>query len=200
MTLRVDHSSVIRQKSIPSTRLFFLLIRTPMRITALFSIAALVGTGCVQDLSGPTPPEMIPLRATITPDNRCTVETLGRTFTSIGQVRGAVLPTFSGTLASEGFHGVGCWVAMPDGTDGDFQLTFSGDSFQKPFEPGSYLPRFEPPYGSSEKLVSVTFRTMALPDHRLKTIDQSKGSVTIESGPGGAKTIRVDVTVFQYEG
>jgi hypothetical protein len=41
---------------------------------------------------------------------------------------------------------------------------------------------------------------MALPDHRLKTIDQSKGSVTIESGPGGAKTIRVDVTVFQYEG
>ena len=171
-----------------------------MRLTALFSIAALVATGCVQDLSAPTPPEMIPLRATITPDNRCTVETLGRTYTSIGQLRGATLPTLSGSLVSDGFHGVGCWVAMADGTDGDFVLTFSGNSFQKPFEPGNYLPRFEPPYGSSEKLVSVTFRTVALPDHRLKTIDQSSGSVTIETGPGGAKTIRVDVSVFKYKG
>ena len=83
---------------------------------------------------------------------------------------------------------------------GDFVLTFSGNSFQKPFELGSYLPRFEPPYGSSEKLVSVTFRTQALPDHRLKTIDQSTGAVTIETGPGGAKTIRVDVSVIKYEG
>lgn len=170
-----------------------------MRITALFAISALVSTGCVQDLSGPTPPEMIPLRATITPDNRCTVETLGRTFTSIGQVRGAVLPTFSGSLVSDGFHGVGCWVAMPDGTDGDFVLTFSGNSFQKPFEPGNYLPRFEPPYGSAEKLVSVTFRTVVLPNQRLKTIDQSTGAVTIETAPNGTKTIRVDVSVIKYD-
>lgn len=171
-----------------------------MRITALFSIAALVATGCVQDLSAPTPPETIPLRATITADNRCTVETLGRTFTSIGQVRGATLPTFSGSLVSDGFHAVGCWVAMADGTDGDFVLTFSGNSFQKPFELGSYLPRFEPPYGSAEKLVSVTFRTIVLPNERLKTIDQSTGGVTIETSPSGAKTIRVDVSVIKYEG
>ena len=89
---------------------------------------------------------------------------------------------------------------MADGTDGDFVLTFSGNSFQKPFEPGSYLPRFEPPYGSAEKLVSVTFTTVALPNQRLKTIDQSTGAVTIETGPGGAKTIRVDVSVFKYDG
>jgi len=171
-----------------------------MRITALFSIAALVATGCVQDLSAPIPSETIPLRATITPDNRCTVETLGKTFTSIGQVRGATLPTLTGSLESQGFHAVGCWVAMSDGTDGDFVLTFSGDSFQKPFEAGSYLPRFEPPYGSTEKLVSVVFRTQALPDHRLRTIDQSTGTVTIETGPGGAKTIRVDLSVIKFEG
>ncbi len=171
-----------------------------MRITALYSIAALVTAGCVQDLSAPTPPETIPLRATITADNRCTVETLGKTFTSIGQVRGVTLPTFTGSLESQGFHAVGCWVAMSDGTDGDFVLTFSGDSFQKPFEVGSYLPRFEPPYGSSEKLVSVVFRTQALPDHLLRTIDQSTGGVTIETGPGGARTIRVDLSVIKFEG
>ncbi|MDP9177821.1 MAG: hypothetical protein M3O61_09090 [Gemmatimonadota bacterium] len=172
-----------------------------MRITALCPIAAaIVVTGCVQDLSGPPPSETIPLRATITADNRCTVETLGRTYTSIGQVRGAILPTFIGSLESSGFHAVGCWVAMSDGTDGDFVITFSGNSFQKPFEPGSYLPRFEPPFGSSEKLASVSFRTVALQNERLKTIDQSKGAVTIEVGPGGVKTIRVDVTVVKYEG
>src|SRR5688572_5675611 len=127
-----------------------------MRITALCSIAAaVVAAGCVQDLSGPAAVETVPLRATITPDNRCTVETLGKTFKSIGQVRGATLPSFSGSLQHSGFHTVGCWVAMSDGTDGDFIIIFSGDSFQKPFEVGSYLPRFEPPYGSSEKLASV---------------------------------------------
>lgn len=172
-----------------------------MRITALSSIAAaLVVAGCVQDLSAPPPVETIPLRATITADNRCTVETMGRTYTSIGQVRGATLPTFSGSLENSGFHAVGCWVATSDGTDGDFVLLFSGDSYQKPFELGSYLPRFEPPYGSTEKLVGVTFLTVALPDHKLKTIDQSTGGVTIEVAPGGAKTIRVDVSVIKYEG
>ncbi len=88
---------------------------------------------------------------------------------------------------------------MADGTDGDFVLTFSGDSFQKAFEVGSYQPRFEPPYGSAEKLVSVTFRTVALPNQRLRTIDQSTGAVTIEAGSNGAKTIRVDLSVIKYD-
>lgn len=89
---------------------------------------------------------------------------------------------------------------MSDGTDGDFVLLFSGDSFQKPFEPGNYLPRFEPPYGSAEKLVSVSFRTVALPNHRLKTVDESTGGVTIEVAADGGRTIRVDVSVVKYEG
>lgn len=183
-----------------STRSFFLHL-TSMRTTALCSIAAaLVASGCVQDLSAPPLPETFPLRATITADNRCTVETLGRTYTSIGQVRGAILPTFTGSLENSGFHTVGCWVAMSDGTDGDFLIIFSGDSFQKPFEPGNYLPRFEAPYGSSEKLASVIFRTVALPGERVRTIDQSTGAITIEAGPGGAKTIRVDVSAIKFEG
>jgi hypothetical protein len=172
----------------------FFFYPTPMRITAVCTIAAaLVASGCVQDLSGPAAVETIPLRATITPDNRCTVETLGKTYTSIGQVRWVTLPTFAGSLENNGFHAVGCWVAMSDGTDGDVVLLFSGDSFQKSFEPGNYLPRFEPPYGSAEKLVGVIFRTVAVPNHLLRT-------VTIEVAPNGARTIRVDVSVVKYEG
>jgi len=171
-----------------------------MRIIALSSIAvALVLTGCVQDLSAPTPPELFPFRATITSDNSCTVETLGRTYTSIGQVRGATLPTFAGELDNDGWHAIGCWVAMSDGTDGELILTFSGDSYQKPFELGTYKPRFEPPYGSTEKLVSVSFRTVALPNQRLRTIDESSGGVTIEGTASGGKTVHVDVSVVMYE-
>lgn len=171
-----------------------------MRIIALSSIAAvLVATGCVQDLSEPKPLETVSLRATITSDNHCTVETTGRTYTSIGQVRGVTLPTFSGALENEGWHALGCWVAMSDGTDGELVLTFSGNSFQKPFEPGSYSLRFEPPYGSAEKLVSVSFRSVAFGNMKLRTIDQSTGGVTVEGQLDGAKTVRVDVTAIKYE-
>jgi hypothetical protein len=165
-----------------------------MRIIALSSITAvLVATGCVQDLSEPKPLETVSLRATITSDNHCTVETMGRTYTSIGQVRGVTLPTFSGALENEGWHALGCWVAMSDGTDGELVLTFSGNFFQKPFEPGSYSLR------SAEKLVSVSFRSVAFGNMKLRTIDQSTGGVTVEGPLDGAKTVRVDVTAIKYE-
>lgn len=171
-----------------------------MRIIALSSIAAALAlAGCVQDLSAPTPPETFPLRATVTADNRCTVEVLGRTYTSIGQVVGATLPTFSGSLVNDGWHAIGCWVSNTDGTDGSLILTFSGDSYQKPFEPGTYMPRFEAPYGSSGKLVSLTFRMAVLGNQRLRTINESTGSVTIEGPLSGDKTIRVDVSVVKYD-
>ena len=171
-----------------------------MRIIALSSIAAALAlTGCVQDLSAPAPPETFPLRATVTADNTCTVEVLGRTYTSIGQVVGATLPTFSGSLENDGWHAVGCWVVNVDGTDGALILTFSGDSYQKPFEPGTYMPRFEAPYGSSEKLVSLTFRMAFLQDQRLRTTNESTGSVTIEGPVSGNRKISVDVSVVKYD-
>jgi len=171
-----------------------------MRILALSSIAvALVATGCVQDLSAPTPAETFPFRATVTADGTCTVQTLGRTYTSVGQVVGASLPTFSGVLENDGYHAIGCWVLADDGTDGSLILTFAGGSVGKPFEPGTYMPRFEAPYGYNDKLVSMTFRLSALPNQRLRTIDQSVGSVTIDGLLEGPKTIRVDVTVVKYD-
>lgn len=171
-----------------------------MRHIAFSSVvAALAMAGCVKEPSAPAPLETFPLRATVTPDNRCTVVAEGRTYTSVGQVRGALLPAFSGTLVNDGWHAIGCWVSNADGTDGELVVQFSGNSYNLPFATGSFKPSFEPPYGSDEKIVSVSFRAQALGSEKLRTIDESAGAVTVESNAAGARTIRVDVTAIKYQ-
>jgi len=142
--------------------------------------------------------EMVPLRATITSDNRCTVETLGKTFTSIGQVRGAQLPSFTGDFANDGYHAVTCWVAGPSGSDGSINVTFSGNSYQKPFAAGSFRPLFEPPWGVTDKYAAVLFQSSVLTAEQLRTIDESTGTITVETTASGT-TITVDVTAMRYQ-
>ena len=174
-----------------------------MRTVSAFAVSSFVlfaFAGCVVQPTDPAAaPETFALRATVTPDNKCTVEALGRTYTSIGQVRGAVLPTFSGSLENDGYHAIGCWVANADGTDGELVITFSGNSFQQPFPTGTFEPIFEPPFGSTEKLVSVSFRSSFFPNEKLRTNNGSGGSVVVESSPSGARTIRVDVMTIKYQ-
>lgn len=163
------------------------------KITLVFVATVVSLAGCKKEPVAPVQVETLPLRATVTPDNHCTVEALGRTYTSIGQVRGAVLPNFAGTLDSDGWHAIGCWVSNVDGTDGELVLTFSGNSFQQPFATGTFEPRYEAPWGSSDKLVNVSFRASYLGNEMLKTVNESPGSVVVESAPNGSRTIRVDV-------
>ena len=173
-----------------------------MKQTINVSVAAaavIVLTACVKVPTEPVPIETFPLRATITPDNHCTVDALGKTYTSIGQVRGAVLPTFTGDVKNDGLHGIGCWVSNPDGSDGDLIINFSGGSYAQPFPTGSFVPAFEPVFGSTENIVSVSFRASTYGPHKLQTIDTSTGAVIVESSPTGARTIRVDVTAMNYE-
>ena len=173
-----------------------------MKQTSIVFVTAAAVLGlmaCVKVPTDPVPVETFPLRATVTPDNHCTVEALGKTYTSIGQVRGAVLPTFTGDVKNDGLHAIGCWVSNPDGSDGDLIITFSGNSYGQPFPTGSFVPAFEAPYGSSEKIVSVSFRASSYGPHKLQTIDTSTGAVIVESGTNGARTIRVDVTAMNYE-
>jgi hypothetical protein len=169
-------------------------------LTSIVASAVLIGlAACVKVATDPSQVETFPLRATVTPDNHCTVEALGKTYTSIGQVRGAVLPNFMGSLESDGWHAIGCWVSNVDGSDGDLVITFSGNSYQQPFPIGSFTPTFEPPFGSAEKIVSVSFRASSYGPEKLKTITESTGTVTVESSATGARTIRVDVTAMKYE-
>jgi hypothetical protein len=171
-------------------------------LKTLVGTAAIVGlASCVQVPTENTPQvvEQFPLRATITPDNHCTVEALGKTYTSIGQVRGADLPNFTGTNPTDGWHVAACWVSNVDGSDGDLVIVFSGDSRQQPFATGSFAPTFEPPFGSTEKIVSVSFRASTYDHEKLLTVRESTGAVTVESSPTGARTIRVDVTAAKYQ-
>jgi hypothetical protein len=172
-----------------------------MKKLTFSSIAAvLVLAGCAQkDATAPVPLETLSFRATITPDNKCTVETLGRTYTSVGQVRGVVLPSFSGTLDNAGYHAVGCWVGAPDGSGGDLAVLFEGDSRGKPFDTGTFQPKFEPAFGGSDKIASISFFTTALTGWRLATVDQSTGSVVVTSDAAGNRTVKVDVSVIKYE-
>lgn len=179
---------------------FFIRLFVKQTVIISFTTAALLGlAACVKVPTAPVQVETFPLRATVTPDNHCTVDALGKTYTSIGQVRGAVLPNFTGDVQNEGLHAIGCWVSNVDGSDGDLIITFTGDSYQQPFPTGSYVPAFDPPYGSSEKIVSVSFRASTYGPHKLQTIDTSTGAVIVESGTSGARTIRVDVTAMNFE-
>jgi hypothetical protein len=174
-----------------------------MKKIALTSIGlfAIAVAGCVKvPTAVPDAPEF-PLRATVTPDNHCTVEALGQTYTSIGQVRGAVLPDFRGDLDNAGYHAIGCWVANVDGSgaDGDLIITFAGNSYQQPFPTGSFKPLLDPLYGGTEKQVTVSFRASTYVSEKLKTVNESTGAVTVESSPTGARTIKVDVTAVKYQ-
>ena len=173
-----------------------------MKQTVIISVAtaALLGlAACVKVPTAPVQVETFPLRATVTPDNHCTVDALGKTYTSIGQVRGAVLPNFTGDLQNDGYHAIGCWVSNVDGSDGDLIITFSGGSYQQPFPTGSFVPAFEPPFGSTDKIVSVSFHSSSYGPEMLRTIDTSTGAVMVESASNGARTIRVDVTAMKYQ-
>jgi len=157
--------------------------------------------GCVKVPTAVPDAPQFPLRATVTPDNHCTVEALGQTYKSVGQVRGAQLPNFTGDLDNAGYHAIGCWVANVDGSgaDGDLIITFSGNSYQQPFPTGSFKPILDPPFGGTEKIVTVSFRASTYDQVKLKTVNESTLAVTVDSSPTGARTINVDVTAVKFQ-
>jgi hypothetical protein len=170
-----------------------------MKRFALTPIVLLGMAACVKiPTEHTTAVEMVPLHAVITSDNRCTVQALGNTFVSVGQLQGAQLPAFTGTLKNDGYHSITCWVGGPNGSDGNIIVTFSGNSYQKPFPTGTFRPLFEPPWGVSEPYAGVLFMTSVLTGEQLRTIDESSGSITVQTTSSGT-TITIDVTAMRYQ-
>ena len=63
-----------------------------------------------------------------------------------------------------------------------------------------FVSRIRPvPSGSTEKIVSVSFRASTYDHEKLLTVGESTGAVTVEASPTGARTIRVDVTTTKYQ-
>jgi hypothetical protein len=165
------------------------------------SVALFAGlTACVKVLPTDTGSgvETVQLRATITADNRCTVDVEGKTYQSTGQVRGATLPAFVGAT-NLGYHEVACWVGNLDGSDGSISISFSGNSFNKPFAVGSFLPRYEAPAATDDHFATVTFQGSSFPGRLFRTDDSATGVISVSGSPDGAKTITVDVTARKLQ-
>lgn len=164
-----------------------------MRLTHFTLPAALfVTAACVEQASAPIELPKHRLTATVTSDNHCTVNVMGKTYSSIGQVRGDVPSQFIGTIPDESYHGFGCWVSTDDG-DGDLIVIFSGNNLGKPLEVGQYAVQFNVYDETPRHIAAVNFRPSSLGGERLRTRDNSVGTVTVSAAPDGGRTITVDV-------
>ena len=165
---------------------------------AIFPLVAVIAlaAGC-KEQTGPVESPTYRITATVTEDNKCTVNALGKSYSSIGQVRGDVPSKFVGTLSDKTYHGFGCWVAADQG-DGDLIVLFSGNNFGKPLKAGTYPLKLELLDDTPPNFASVNFRPSEFGADRLRTRDGAVGSVTVTETPAGGRTITVDVEAVRW--
>lgn len=166
------------------------------KLTAL-SAALIATTACAEASSAPKEVPTFHLTATVTENNHCTVTVLGKTYSSIGQVRGDVPSQFIGTVAEKSYHGFGCWVQTGDG-DGDLVVLFSGNNLGKPLEPGTYPLALEIFDNTPLHTAALNFRPSDLGGDKLRAKDNAAGAVTVEATPSGGRKITADVEVVRW--
>lgn len=157
--------------------------------------ALLVISACKESVAPEAP--LVRILATVTEANTCAVTTLGKSYSSVGQIKGDVPARFVGTLAGEPYHGFACWVSTSGG-DGSLTVIFSGNNIGKPLAPGTYSLRQDLLFDTPPGMASVSFYTSTLGSHRLKTLDNANGSVIVEETASGGRIIRVDVDAVEY--
>ena len=167
-----------------------------MRFKALaLSAAALAVAGCDKATSPDVPPTYH-LSATVTASNNCSVSVLDNDFSSIGQIRGDVPTQFISTVRDQSYHGFGCWVATSDG-DGDLIVLFSGNTFGKPLETGTYHLVHQVLDDTPLGMASISFRSSLFGD-KLRTMDNAAGTVVVEKDANGSIVIKVDADVVRW--
>jgi hypothetical protein len=173
-----------------------------MRLKLFAASAAILGVAACKTDSVLDVAPTYHLTATVTQNNTCAVSVQDKSYTSIGQVRGDVPKAFVGTIANQGYHGFGCYVAVdglsPAQGDGDLIVLFAGNNLGKPLEPGTYQLRREilddTPLGNA----NVTFRPSDLNGDKLTSVDGAKGTITVEATADGGRIIRVDADVSRW--
>ena len=158
--------------------------------------AVIGGLGCAKP-SEPVEAPTFRLTATITEDNHCTVNVLGKTYSSIGQVRGDVPSQFIGTVPDKSYHGFGCWVKTADG-DGDLVVLFAGNHLGKPLDTGTYPPKLNILDDTPLHTAAVNFRPSEFGGDKLRTKDTSTGNVRVEEVPGGGRRVIIDVDLVRW--
>ena len=162
-----------------------------LALSAIFFTAA----SC-KDAAAPDAPKFR-VTAVITDDNKCTVSAMDKTYSSSGQIRGDQPSQFIGTVADKSYHGFGCVVLTP-GADGDIRVIFSGNNVGKPLRPGVY-PLAQDIFDNTPLgMASVIFNSSDYGPFKLRTLNGSPGSVTVEETAGGGRRIIVDVETVQF--
>jgi len=172
-----------------------------MRYTILaLSAASLAVLACAESSTAPDP-EIFHISATVTAANTCSVDAMGKQYSSSNMVRGDVPDKFIGTVAGSSYHGFGCWVGSNSvaGEDGDLIVLFSGNNLNKPLEPGTYPLVHEIYDDTPIGKAAVTFRPSALGGSKLRTLDTSSGNVVVEETPEGGRTVRIEADAVEWK-
>jgi len=167
-----------------------------MKISALAISAAVLGVMACEKATSPDVPPTVRLTATVTASNTCSVQVMDKSYSSVGQIRGDVPKQFISTVADKIYHGFGCWVATSDG-DGDLIVLFSGNTFGKPLETGTYQLVHQVLDDTPLGKASVSFRPSFLGD-KLRTMDNASGTVVVEKDANGEIVIKVDADVVRW--
>jgi|SRR5687768_4455636 len=167
-----------------------------MRHSILAIPALLIASACVE-VTTPEPAAKVRLTASITDTNTCTVNLLGKTYSSANNVAGDLPSRFVGTVRDASYHGFGCWVGTSDG-DGTIVVLFSGNNFGKPLEVGTYKVGLEVLDDTPAHVASVSFGGSHFGGHKMRTTDDSAGTVIVEATPSGGRRITIDVEVVRW--
>ena len=168
-----------------------------MRSSLLAFAFVAAASACKTDTTAPVAGPTFRVVADVTGSNNCSVNTLNKSYSSIGQIRGDVPTKFIGTLADKSYHGFGCWVAT-DGGDADLIVVFSGNSFGKPLAVGTYGLRLDLLDDTPPMMASIRFYTASLGNDELRPLDNAVGSVVVDSSASGARRIHVDVQATRW--
>lgn len=151
----------------------------------------------------PTSPEQtFRLTATLSGSKGCVVNAPDTVYRSAGLFTGDQPNKFVSTYNTF-YHGFWCWVSVDGGVSeksgaANIFVAFSGNTFGKPLAVGNYGIRFDILEDTPAMMATVRFQALNLNGDEYRPLDNSSGSIVVDSTADGTRTIRIDVPVIRY--
>ena len=169
----------------------------PALTLLLLAVAA-----CKVETTTPANPTMYHITATVTGANTCSVTAPDNTYSSINNITGDQPKKFVSTY-DKNYHGFSCWVSVDGGVSeklgaGFFNVVFSGNTLGKPLAVGSYKVRFELLDETPPMNATIRFKTLNLNGDEYRPLDNSTGTIVVDSTADGTRSIRVDLQTFRF--
>jgi hypothetical protein len=174
-------------------------MRSSFIAIALLAVAA----GCKTDTTAPADNVTFHVVANVSGSNTCSVNALDASYGSIGQIRGDVPTKFVGTLPDKNYHGFTCWVSTDggitaNGDNGFINVVFSGNTYGKPLEVGTYGLRLEILDDTPPMMATIRFHPASLNNDELRPLDNAVGSIVVDSTASGVRNIHIDLQASRW--